>query len=376
MVNAVISEFNPFHNGHKYLLTQAQKTTGAEFTVCFMSGDFVQRGDIAYASKHIRAAAACRHGADIVFALPTAYSLASAGVFANAGVFCANALGVDTTLCFGSEDADISALFELAKIPADKLSKAFKAELLKGVSYGLALTKAYSAFGVDASILTSPNNLLAFEYIKAHVNQNTNLKIANIKRIGNDHDSQVAGDGFASASFIRDNNDIDHLKYMPQKIEPQINRDKFNDLLMYSIFSKTPEQLLQFADMNEGIENRFAKASKSAKTPSELFELVKSKRYTHAKIRRAAMSVLLQNPKGLCKQNVPYLKVLAFNDNGRKLLKIFEKTCTLPIVTKASQGRDINEQHFELDSRAADVFAYCSNSPLGTEFTRSPIYVK
>lgn len=376
MVNAVISEFNPFHNGHKYLLETAKQKTGADYTVCFMSGNFVQRGEIAFADKHTRAAAAVRHGADLVIQLPTAHTVAGASVFAEAGVFCANALGIKTSLCFGSESEDISALLRLANADTDTLSEAIKQGVKQGKTFGLALMDAYSAADPEgAALLTSPNNLLAFEYIKAIVHQKSDVIPVNILRKGTAHDAKIANGEFASASFIRQNGGE---QYMPEKIEGQIDKSRFDTLLLYSIISKTPDELAKFADMTEGIENRFFEAAKTAKTPDELFAAVKSKRYTHAKIRRAALSVLLQNPKGLCKTKVPYLKVLAFNDCGRALLKKLSDTCTLPIVTKAADGEAIDKNHFALECRATDLYSFCRNDkkPMGLEFTHSPVYVK
>ena len=164
--------------------------------------------------------------------------------------------------------------------------------------------------------------------------------------------------------------------FMPEKMECHIDKERFDSLLLYSILSRTAAELEQFADMNEGLENRFAECVKKAKTPDELYMAVKSKRYTHAKIRRAALSVLLQTPKGLCKRDVPYLKVLAFNDNGRRLLKTLENSCKIPIVTKASDGEKINKEHFALECRAADIYDFCRHKTLGREYTVSPIYVK
>ncbi len=377
MINAVISEFNPFHNGHKYLLESAKQKTGADYTVCFMSGNFVQRGEIAYADKHTRAAAAVRHGADLVIQLPTAHTIASASVFADAGVFCASALGQPVSLCFGSESEDLSPLFNLANADTDALSEALKQGVKQGKSYAQALMAAYSEVDPEgAKILTQPNNLLAFEYIKAIVHQKSAVTPVNILRKGTAHDSDTADGEFASASYIRQNTDTD--RFMPEKIEGQINKDKFDTLLLYSVMSRTPDELLKFADMTEGLENRFSEAVKTAKTPDELFDAVKSKRYTHAKIRRSALSVLLQNPKGLCKTPVPYLKVLAFNDNGRQLLKQLDKTCTLPIVTKAADGEKINKNHFALECRATDLYSFCrcDQKPLGLEYTHSPVYVR
>ncbi len=376
MVNAVISEFNPFHNGHKYLLEKAREKTGADYTVCFMSGDFVQRGDIAFADKHTRAAVACRHGADLVFQLPTAHAVAGASVFGASGVFCANALGVKTSLCFGSETEDISPLFELARVDRTQLAFYLKEGVKSGKSFARAMMDAYTACGAaGAELLKSPNNLLAFEYIKAAVQSGAELDIVNIVRAGTEHDSAVTSEGFASASFIREN-DGDNSKFMPEVIKSDIDRDRFESLLLYSILSKSPDELIRFADMNEGIENKFAAAARQSKTVAELFDNVKSKRYTHAKIRRAALSVLIKNPKGLYKKDVPYLKVLSFNDRGRELLKMLGKTCKLPIVTKASDGEKISPEHFALECRASDIYDLCRHKNGGREYTLSPIMIK
>ena len=178
MINAVICEFNPFHNGHKYLLQKAKEKTGADATVCIMSGNFVQRGEAALWDKHTRAASAVRGGADLVLQLPTAHTLSGASVFAQAGVFIADSFGVPTSLCFGSENADIGELFALADIDREKLSQNFKKLTAKGISYAAAAQKAYELCSANADILKSPNNLLAFEYIKAA--KGSSLEIVNI----------------------------------------------------------------------------------------------------------------------------------------------------------------------------------------------------
>ena len=234
---------------------------------------------------------------------------------------------------------------------------------------------AYTACGATgAELLKTPNNLLAFEYIKAAVKSGADLDIVNIVRAGTDHDSTVTAENFASASFIRAN-DGDNTKFMPEIIKSEVDRERFDSLLLYSILSKTPDELAQFADMNEGIENKFAEAVKHSQTAQELFDSVKSKRYTHAKIRRAALSVLLKNPKGLYKREVPYLKVLAFNDRGRELLKTLRKTATVPIVTKASDGEKISPEHFALECRASDIYDLCRRKKGGREYSLSPIYI-
>lgn len=375
MVNAIICEFNPFHNGHKYLIEQAKRKTGAEYTVCIMSGNFVQRGEASVCDKHTRAAVAVRQGADLVIQIPTAHSLASAPIFAKSGVFLANALGVKTHLCFGSESEDISPLFRLAKVDKEEFAKQFRLSVSRGNSYAAAVTEAYSTLSeCDASLLKSPNNLLAFEYIKASLG--TDLDIVNITRKGVSHDSQTVTDAFASASFLRENPDK-LSEFAPENVEYIFDTARFDDALLFSVYSKSAEELALFSDMNEGLENRFFAASKRAKNTDELFALVKSKRYTHAKIRRAALCVMLGIEKGVSKQMPTYIKVLAFNDRGRELLKTLNATATLPIITKPADVRDIDSAHVIIEERASDIYDYFSSRHGGgREYKISPIYIK
>jgi len=377
MVNAVICEFNPFHNGHKYLLNAAKEKTGAEYTVCFMSGNFVQRGEMAVCDKHSRAAAAVRHGADLVFEIPTAYVLASAAVFANAGVSLASSLGVDTTLCFGCEADDISPLYRLAKTNKEQLAHSFQKAVSGGKSYAAAVMQAYKECGAnDADLLNSPNNLLAFEYIKAVVEQNSNIDTLGIHRIGTSHDGQKPSGIFASASYIRNHQNENLSQYLPEDFNFAIDKKIFDTVLLYSIYSKTSDELLQYADITEGLENRFFNAARTAKTADELITLVKSKRYTHAKLRRAAMNVLIGTPKDLHKQKPPYLRVLAFNSNGRALLKQLSDTASVPIVTKPATISGL--KLFKLECRATDIYDFCSKNRHGggREYRMSPVYVK
>ena len=381
MINAVICEFNPFHNGHKYLLETAAEKTHADATVCFMSGNFVQRGSPAVCDKHTRAQTAVRNGADLVIQIPTAHTLAGASVFAGAGVYMASALGVDTSLCFGSESEDLTPLFRLALADKQKLARAFKDAISGGKSYGNAVMQAYTACSdVDASLLKSPNNLLAFEYIKAVIEQKSDVKVVNILRRGAGHDANASDGGFASASYLREHEGDDLSPFMPQKMPCAVDRKKFETVLLFSVYGKTADELSGYADMGEGLNNRVFAAARQAKSADELFSLIKSKRYSHSRIRRAAMNVLIQNPMGLYKTSVPYLNVLAFNDRGRALLKTLESTCSLPIVTKPStaEGIDGARAHFELECRATDVYDFCSRIRHGggREYRISPVYVR
>lgn len=377
MINAVICEFNPFHNGHKYLLEKAAQTTGAEATVCIMSGNFVQRGEPAISDKHSRAAIALMHGADLVLQIPTAHSLASAELFARSGVIIADALGVETTLCFGLESEDMTPLLNLAKAPKDELAKHFSKHIKSGDSYALAAWKAYSELtGENADILRSPNNLLAFEYIKAVQDIKSDMHLQSITRVGTEHDSESPSGSFASASFIRNQESAE--KYVPTVTLRRLDREKYSAHLLFSLYTKTADELSGFADMSEGLENRFVKAAGSAKTFDELINAVKTKRYTRAKLCRAAVNAFLEVPKPIARSAPPFIKVLGFNDKGRALLKTLANTSKLPIIIKPTDAKGVAPEHFELECRASDIYDYITVNPkgAGTEYKMSPIYKK
>lgn len=378
MINAIICEFNPFHNGHKYLLEKAKQKTQAGATVCIMSGNFMQRGEASLWDKHTRAAAAVKNGADLVLQIPTAHSLAGASVFASSGVFIASSLGVETALCFGSESEDISSLKSMAEIDRNKLETFFKDAISKGVSHAAAAQMAYESMGCDASLIKKPNNLLAFEYLKAIKEQKSSILPVNIQRAGTDHDCQSPKDFFASASYIRNHISEDMSGFAPSVTAPMLDKSKMENLVLFSLYNKTRQELFSFADMTEGIENRFYEVSRNAKTLNQVFEGVKSKRYTASRIRRTAYNVFLQNPKGLYKQTPPCLKVLAFNDRGRALLKDLAQKALLPIITKPADYKKLGSDHFELECRASDLYDFCLYRPKGgsVEYRQSPIYIK
>ncbi len=377
MVNAIICEFNPFHNGHEYLMRAAKAKTGADFTLCIMSGNFVQRGQPAFCQKHLRAAAAVHCGADLVLQLPTAHTLAGAQVFAGAGVYIASRLGVDTSLCFGSEDGDLTELFKMAEIDSSVLRAGFAKAAQSGASYAAAAMRAYGECSEKgAQMLKKPNNLLSFEYIKAAREQKSDIRLVNIPRRGA-HDG--APDGiYASAGYIRAHEDCDNSKYMPRPLSRGIDIQKYEQLLLWTVYSKTAEELEGFADLDEGLSNRVYSAAKSARTVDELYMLIKSKRYTHAKIRRAVTGIIIGNPRGLYKTPPSCLRVLALNDRGRGLLKRLCDSADLPIIIKPRDAEGIADGHFPLECRATDVYDFCSanRQGRGREYLVSPIYVR
>ncbi len=203
MATAIICEFNPFHNGHAYLLSEAKRLTG-EPNLAIMSGSFTQRGEAAVCDKFTRAGAALRHGADLVVELPTAFAVANAERFAQGGVRIAKSFTDVNTLAFGCETDNLDALrAAAAAIRSERVNALIAAEMRGGGYYPRALEEALRAVCGEevAAAVSSPNNILAVEYIRAL--EGTEIRPLPVMRQGAAHDSDKTSGGFASASYIR-----------------------------------------------------------------------------------------------------------------------------------------------------------------------------
>lgn len=319
MVFAVVAEFNPFHKGHKHLIDTVKHD--GDFVVAVMSGNFVQRGDFSVLSKWNRAETALQNGVDLVVELPTPFAIKSAEGFAHSGVSIINSLGCVDKIVFGAENDNISELENVAALLLDnKTNTLIDNELKKGVSYPVARKKA-----VDSTVLDTPNNILAVEYIKAVKRLNSNIECVPVKRIGNGHDSMNCGD-FPSATFIRSQ----------MKNDSNISLMENCQLAVLSkLRTMSKEDFLEIEDVGEGLENRIFESVKTAKNLTELYDNIKCKRYTHSRIRR----IILRSYLGIKKNDwddIPYIKVLGFNESGKKLMKQIKACCKLPIVQKYS----------------------------------------
>lgn len=309
----IICEFNPFHKGHKHLIDSVKNGNGI---ICAMSGNFVQRGEMAVADKYQRAKAALENGADLVIEIPTVCSTLSAQGFAKAGVGILEATGVCDGIAFGAECDDVDSLIEISEEIIERDGE-IKEELKKGVSYPQARKNV-----INSPILDSPNNILAIEYLTY-----TSLKPIAVKRIGKGHDSD---DKEYSASEIRkhlNQNEIASLKNCESAI-------------LYKLRTMTAEDFKKIDDVSEGLENRIVEAIKSSSSLEEIYDRIKTKRYTHSRIRRIILRAFLSIDSSVSK-NPQYLHILGFNDRGKEILGQMKKTAKLPIITKFS---DINNE--------------------------------
>ena len=377
-----VCEYDPFHNGHAYHVSQ-MKNSGADFTVVIMSGSFTQRGEIAILDKYTRASHAIMAGADMVIELPTAFATSNAEIFASGAVKLINALG-GGTLCFGSEQGTSEEFLKLAKISlneTDEFKKALKAELEKGLPFAVANVKAiektYS--GVSTELLNSPNSVLGLEYVKAILRQNANVEIMPIKRVGAGFKDNNFEDKFCSASAIR--GAISQLNREKAKsfVPDFVYKDLPNSLLdisetvIYSILQKSEKDLKKVLDCTEGLENRFKQCAKSAKSFAELIDLMETKRYTRARLSRIA----LQNALNITEDKIrnllksgAYIKVLAIKKEKTELLSILSNKIdkrTTSLITRKSDVdklKGAKKVGFCIDEFALSVYNLVSGKNL------------
>ncbi len=368
----MVSEFNPFHNGHRYLLSQIPKKEG-DTIVCIMSGSFVQRGEAAAYDKWRRAEAAIRGGADLVLELPVPFVLSDSDRFAAKGVETAAACGQPVTMAFGMESARLGPLSHLAGVPEEALRLPIKEGLCRGLSYGDARWRALAQlYPEESTLLKTPNNLLAFGYMRACLPRG--IPYLGIRRTA-PHDGAPCG-AVASASYVR-NHPEQFSAFCPFPQGPALDKALAERCLLTLLKTKTKEAMAQAANFSEGLENRFASKLIESSTLTEFFDRVKTKRYSHAKIRRAAMSAALGISASLPEQPVPYLRVLAFGKQGQALLKSLRKTASLPLL---QTGRACEKRHalfFQAERLSTDLWnSWCPHpAPGGADYRKGAIYV-
>ncbi len=392
----IIAEYNPFHNGHKYHIEKTKEETGADHIVAVMSGNYVQRGETAILSKWARAETAIENGVDLVLELPTVWSIARAQDFAAGAVHVLNSLGCVDVLSFGSECGDIKTLTHISEILSDdRVVERMQADLDIGMSFAGARAEAVRTYYGDAyyGILNEPNNILAIEYILANSKYENHPDVFTIPRKGAAHDSLKRSENFASAGDIR-RMILEGEKwspFVPQSTVDVFNREKENKTgptpyskLEFSVLccmrQLAAEDIAETPDVSEGIENRIHEAAQKARTLEELYSFAKTRRYSHARIRRIVLASFLGLTKDDCDGLPPYIKVLAMNDKGKEILKEAKEKAILPIVSKASDFDGLGERAkklYSLEGMCTDVYSLATPVilPCGREQT-TPVIVK
>ncbi len=371
----IVAEFNPFHNGHKYLVDTIKKD-GENTVTVVMSESFVQRGECACVSPYARTKMALECGADLVLSLPVPYATASAERFALGGLSVLGGLGCVDALAFGAESDNAEKLKKCADVlVSDEFPKALEEQLSKGVSFPVARQKAVEEKSSKeiAEILSSPNNILGVEYIKAINKLGLNMGVKPITRKGVAHDSDESNGDFCSASAIREmlENKKSFQGFLPEKSLKILNEEIENQkapatyknletAIIYKLRSMSIENFRELPDVSEGLEYRFFDVVQSSVSLEEILEKVKTKRYTHSRIRRIITCAFLGIKKEDVQAPVPFIRVLGFNENGAKILKKAKEAATLPIVTKSSEINALGDEAkrvFELECFARDMLS-------------------
>ena len=411
----LVTEYNPFHNGHLYHLNKAMELTGADISVAVMSGDFVQRGEPAVLDKYTRASMALNSGVNLVIELPVNYAVSSAESFAAGALKVLDYIKADS-IAFGSESGDIERLSKLAYILCDNEDMLYK-EISKctanGISYAAARQKTVEKLTDKdtAAILTSSNNILAVEYLKAIIKNNYAIKPYTIKRQGDSYNDTDIMSDYASATALRGNLKADNIsKYIPVKaglilssntnyIYPDdITEALFTrllDILFASSYDKNVfiENVMKYPDVNKEIAGRLYKSAMDMITRTvphgagskdneafsfgSLCEHIKTKEVPLSRIKRALVRITLGLDKKHMEKysNEPYIRVLGFDKKGQEYLSYIRKTVEVPLITKTA---DYKEMLLD-DIHAANIYNMIAAGKYGVkelgDYVKNPIRV-
>ncbi len=383
-VLGIIAEYNPFHNGHLYHVNESKKAVNADYTVAIISGNFVQRGDTSLIDKWSKAEMAIKNGVDLVIELPLIYSISSAENFAEGAIKILNSLNIVDYLSFGSELCDVRILDDFAKIlynePKEFIS-ILNHELGKGISYPKARENALLMYLNDirkyANVLSCPNNILAIEYLKALKKYKSNIIPLSINRNKVDYNSTEIVDGMASATAIRKiaiTNDVWSLRRAMPKSSFDIMYDslrsghtvpsitKFEKEIIYNLRKMSIAEIADLPDVSEGLEYSIKNAANSCNTIDELINIIKSKRYTTTRLKRILLYCLLgitkKDMQNSRKVNMPYIRVLGFNDKGKDLLGgISHSNPKLEIITSVKKYLETSNNKINRNMLEKDIFA-------------------
>ncbi len=364
----IVAEYNPFHAGHQYHIEETRRRLGEDCAiVAAMSGNFVQRGECAITDKWTRARMALEGGADLVLELPTVWAASSAEHFAFGAVNILKAAGTDV-LSFGSESGDAVRLKQVsAALDSEEFQFALRKYLDEGLPFAVCRQKAVEELiGVEAAAcLSNPNDNLGVEYLKAARRLDFHPDVIAVPRVGAGHDG---GDHpeYPSASFVRQ-----------QILNGEFAMDnpaclKYNERGILTILRSVKEEdLTLLPDSGEGLDRRLYEAIRKAETLEQVYDLTKSKRYAHARIRRMVLWAALGLKGSDRPVQVPYLRVLGANEKGRAVLKAIPEDVT--VITKPSHGKGLTLM--ELEARCTDFYAMCRKKPdiCGAEWSTSPI---
>ena len=366
----IIAEYNPFHAGHGFHIARTRQLLGDCAVAAVMSGNWVQRGECAVFDKWARTRSALEGGVDLVLELPTVFALSSAEGFARNAALILEAAGVITHLSFGSECGDAD---RLQRVAACLDSPGYWARLRRHLDSGRPFAACRQAAVAEllgpglANLLSQPNNNLGVEYIRALNAMKSGIQPVTVPRQGAAHDGGAHPD-YPSASFVRE-------KILAGELpgENPASMKTGERWMLAALRAIGQDGFAALPDCGEGLSNRLYRAVRQGVTLEEVYSLAKTKRYAHARIRRA----LLWGALGLTEDDSPgfppYLRVLGATERGRELLHIMKTAAKLPVITKPAHGKAL--PLLELEARCTDLYELCRErpGPCGREWTESPV---
>lgn len=418
-VVGLVTEYNPFHNGHKYHIAEARRITGADYVIAVMSGNFVQRGAPAIIDKYSRTQMALLNGVDLVLELPVCFSTASAEYFAHGAVSLLGKLGVVDSICFGSECGDIRLLKTAAKLLADSpklFSDGLQAYLKQGQTYpaarAAAMQDVLKTCGiVDADqikqIINEPNNILGIEYIKAIYRLNSNIEpVTVMRKSAHYHDNELSGGTalcscagndshtekakISSATAIRNailaagcsmnkaeaDQDLNKIKdSVPDRVYHilrenylksfPVTEEDFSQIIHYRLIYEDRHSLTEYMDVSDDMAGRIKNIRDTNCSIEDFYRIIKSKNLTLTRINRALLHIMLNIRKSEINeysQNgyAQYARILGFRKEAAPLLRLIDKNSRLPIITKVSKAeRMLDEpgrQMLSADINAAHLY--------------------
>ena len=365
-VLGIIAEYNPFHNGHLYHLQRSLQSTGSTYSVAVISGNFTQRGSTSLIDKWAKAEIALKNGIDLVIELPLLYAISSAENFAEGAIKILDSLKVVDYISFGSESGDISTLNTIADVlykePKD-YKNILAHELNKGLSFPKARENALLMYLNDirkyTNVLSSPNNILGIEYLKALKKFKSNITPITLERYDAGYNDTTFTGNIASSTAIRNvikNNGLDILRDLVPDNTFSILLDNirighlvsdlsvFEKEIIYTLRKMQIEEIANLPDVTEGLEFAIKKAANSCNSVIEFLNIVKSKRYTNTRIQRILLYALLGITKKdmlLSKKVIPYIRILGFNNKGKYLISEISKiNPKLEIITSVKKFMD------------------------------------
>lgn len=380
----IIAEYNPFHNGHKYHIEKAKEITGADYCIVVMSGSFVQRGAPAIINKYMRTKAALMCGADLVIELPIHYSTASAEYFASGAVAILDKLGVTDSLCFGSECGNIQILSEISDIllsESKEFKNTLKQSLKAGNTYPKARNDALCAVAPHMTrhldILSSPNNILGLEYLKALKRRSSKIEPCTISRIGTGYHDIDLNNSYSSALAIRESimlkRNIRFIKSLIPECAYEIMEENYlktfpvfpediSYILRYKLIQEQETGFNQYFDIDSDFSDRLTKHIWDLMNHDSLCEALKSKNMTYTRVSRNLLHILLNiyqsDMSDYCSEDyIYYARMLGFKKDAAPLLSAVKSASTIPLISKLADADSVITSENGIKMLSCDIRA-------------------